>query len=386
MTDAGSDPKTQNRDRVLALLFEQGTLSKPQLAQLTGLSMPTVNTHMKDLTDAGLIEPGEMLSSSGGRPALSYRINPRSRLAVGVDIHRDCIHFCLVDLRAQAVLLQTRTIAYADTTAYVEALGTMIAEFIRDCGFEEARILGVGVTMQAVTDRAGDRIIYSGILPATHFDLAIIREKLQLPVKLCHDVKAEAQAELWLNPEITNGVYVAMSEHLGGALIKNHRIEHGRFGYAGSFEHLTLGHEGRMCYCGRQDCLDTYCSNEALLRGEDPEEFFAALREKGDPAHQKRWDDYLNMLSRALYQMWLLLERRIILGGELAIMLEDDDLNRIEQTILRYCTFTYDDRDIVERAVVLQHAAAIGTALPFLAAVIPEQVRPIEAWPSAINS
>ncbi|MCR5085306.1 MAG: ROK family transcriptional regulator [Succinivibrionaceae bacterium] len=383
MTDPGCDPKAQNRDRVLALLFAQGALSKPQLSQLTGLSMPTINTHMRDLSDAGLIEPGEMLNSSGGRPALSYRINPAARLAIGVDIHRDRLNLCVVDLAGQAVHFRAVDEPYADTSEYSSRLPGHVERFLQDCAIPRGRLLGVGITMQAVTDREGLRIIYSGIVPTAHFDPAPLSERLGLPVRLCHDVKAAAQAELWLNPGITNGVYVAMSEHLGGALIKSHRIEHGRFGYAGSFEHLTLGHEGRMCYCGRQDCLETYCSNEALLRGETPEAFFAALREGGDPSHMRRWDDYLGMLSRGLYQVWLLLERRIILGGELACMLEDEDVARIEQMILRYCTFTYGDRGIVERAVVLRHAAAIGTALPFLAAAIPEQARPIEAWPAA---
>lgn len=382
--DTTLDPKQQNRDRILALFFENQALSKPQIADTLGLSIPTVNAHMKDLEGQGLIGKGELMNSSGGRPAVSYSLIPDSRLAIGVEVRKTVINICLVDLRGKIVKLKNEHTPYVDEADYCVRLGRILDSFIKKCGYPKSSILGIGVTLQAAVDRPGRKIIFSGIIPTAHFNPLPLSKTLGLPVRLCHDVKADAQAELWLNRSINNGIYIALSEHLGGALIKNHRIEHGRYGFAGSFEHMTIGSKGRICYCGRKDCLETYCSMEALLEGEDLNDFFRILRSNKSPAHKRRWKNFLTTLSKGLYQTWLLLERQIILGGEMAYQLLPEDVDTIEKEILKRCSFTYqdveNDQEFVSIATVLEYAAPIGSALPFLAAEVPERCRPIEAW------
>ena len=69
MNDFFIDPKKANKERILGLFFQHEALSKPQIAELTGFSLPTINGHMKDLENMGMIGPGELMDSSGGRPA-----------------------------------------------------------------------------------------------------------------------------------------------------------------------------------------------------------------------------------------------------------------------------------------------------------------------------
>ena len=85
--------------------------------------------------------------------------------------------------------------------------------------------------------------------------------------------------ELWANSELQDAFYLSIGEHLGGALIYRHSIEHGKKGFAGAIEHIEIGNEGRQCYCGRKDCLETYCSISALLSPREKiKEFFNILR------------------------------------------------------------------------------------------------------------
>ncbi|MBQ9273802.1 MAG: ROK family transcriptional regulator [Succinivibrio sp.] len=380
MNDLLTDPKQQNLERVLALFFDHDALSKPQVAELTGLSLPTVVGHIKELESQGLLGRGELLRSSGGRPALSYHLCAEAYMALGVEIRKSYVKMCLCDLRGQVRQMQIIETEYHDSPEYAIWLCDTVYQHLDKWHCLGETLVGVGVTLQAVVDKSGENITFSKIIPTAHFDVSALRSRLKAPVRLCHDVKCEAQAELWHNREITNAIYVALCEHLGGSLIYNRLIEHGRKGYAGAWEHMTMDPQGRQCYCGRRGCLETMCSTEALLQGESMNVFFNKLHQ-GEERYQQRWQTFLSILSRGLYQVWLILERRIILGGDMALWLRDEDVASIEEQIRSQSTFTFQ-KGFVSKAVVHYHAAAIGAALPFLAAYIPEHIRPIEPWES----
>ncbi len=379
MNDFLIDPKKQNKERILGLFFEYEALSKPQIVELTGYSLPTVNGHMKDLEAEGYIGAGELLDSSGGRPAVSYRLQHRSRLAIGVELRKSYIKICLCDLKGEIVNLRNIGVEYEDTTAYFSKLNAYLHDFIDKCGYPKQNILGIGIAFQGVVNKEGNTVIFSKIVPATKMDLKIISKGLSMPVRLCHDVKTAALSEIWHNRNISNAVYIALSEHMGGSLIKSRCIEHGCNGYAGSWDHLTISKHGKLCYCGKRGCLDTYCSMEALLEGETVTDFFNKMRLSQSKEHKKRWKDFLSTLSFGLYTVWLLLERKIILGGDLAMWLQPEDVEFIEKSIIKRSTFTYTE-NFVTKATVLHHAVAIGASLPYLANEIPEHVRPIESW------
>ncbi len=373
------DPKKQNKDRILGLFFEHEVLSKPQIVELTGYSLPTVNGHMKDLEAEGYIGAGELLDSSGGRPAVSYKLQPHSRLAIGVELRKNYIKICLCDLVGELVNLRNIGINYEDSTAYFKNLNSILHDFIDNCGYPKTRILGIGIAFQGVVNKEGNTIIFSKIISATKMDLQVISKDLGVPVRLCHDVKSAALAEIWHNRDFSNAIYIALSEHMGGALIKSRCIEHGRNGYAGSWDHLTINSRGKRCYCGRRGCLDTYCSMDALLQGENVADFFNKMRLNKSQEHKLRWHKFLSTISLGLYTVWLLLERRIILGGDMAMWLQPEDIKYIEKSIMKRSTFTYT-QNFVTKATVLHHAVAIGASLPYLANEIPEHIRPIQSW------
>lgn len=74
-----------NRRKVIQLLFDQhnwneGRLTRPQLAELTGLSKVTVNAIVQELQDAGLLE---LARQEGDRGALG-------RVPQGIQLKREC--------------------------------------------------------------------------------------------------------------------------------------------------------------------------------------------------------------------------------------------------------------------------------------------------------
>lgn len=57
---------------------------------------------------------------------------------------------------------------------------------------------------------------------------------------------------------------VIMGTGVGGGIVINKKIHHGRTNIAGEWGHHTLHQNGNKCYCGKNGCVETYISGPAL--------------------------------------------------------------------------------------------------------------------------
>jgi len=73
---------------------------------------------------------------------------------------------------------------------------------------------------------------------------------------------AEAKLGAGKNSNFVFGVI--MGTGVGGGIIIDGKIYHGRTNIAGEWGHHCLHNEGNSCYCGNQGCVETYISGPAL--------------------------------------------------------------------------------------------------------------------------
>ena len=73
---------------------------------------------------------------------------------------------------------------------------------------------------------------------------------------------AEARLGAGKNSNIVFGVI--MGTGVGGGIIIDGKIHHGRTNIAGEWGHHCLHYQGNSCYCGNQGCVETYISGPAL--------------------------------------------------------------------------------------------------------------------------
>ena len=284
--------KQKNFQKIHALFFQYPVISKPRIVQLLGLSTPTVSTHITELLNQKLIQPSSSMQSQNGRPAIGYSLVPDAKVAFGVEIKFNQVRCAVVDLVGHATNIQEFPLPCSDQANYLEKFCTTIKSYIQSQAYTPEQILGIGISVQAVVNAEGSEMIYSRILPLKTLKAADLSREFALPVRLCHDVECSALSELWFDQNLSDAVYVSIAEHLGGALILNHRIEYGKVGYAGALEHLPCGTEGRKCYCGRQDCIETYCSISALLHKEERPQPSALVEVAGRLAAPWRAEDH----------------------------------------------------------------------------------------------
>ena len=73
---------------------------------------------------------------------------------------------------------------------------------------------------------------------------------------------AEAKLGAGKNSNLVFGVI--MGTGVGGGIVIDGKIHHGRTNIAGEWGHHCLHPEGNICYCGNKGCVETYISGPAL--------------------------------------------------------------------------------------------------------------------------
>ena len=93
-----------------------------------------------------------------------------------------------------------------------------------------------------------------------------LESELKCSIAIDNDANCFAMAEALLgsgkNYETVFGVI--MGTGVGGGLVLNRKIHHGRLFIAGEWGHQVLYPNGRNCYCNKKGCVETYLSGPSL--------------------------------------------------------------------------------------------------------------------------
>lgn len=99
-----------------------------------------------------------------------------------------------------------------------------------------------------------------------------VQKTLHLPCRLDNDANAGALGEYRFGAgrKTRSMFYITLSTGIGGGLVLEGRVHHGRDSLAGEIGHIPVSESGVICACGARGCLETFCSGSAIaLRGRE---------------------------------------------------------------------------------------------------------------------
>nr|WP_288888216.1 ROK family transcriptional regulator [uncultured Blautia sp.] len=360
-----TDIKKNNYSLIYNLLYEQEKLSKQEIANQLHLSLPTVTQNLVALEEAGLIEKGGQFESQVGRRAVAYTVCPQAGIGVGVEILKKQVRILAVDLKGQICGCVEHKLLYRNDDAYYKETADFVSAFIRDSGFGEGQVLGIGFAVQGLTTADGQEIIFGKTLGYTGLKITALSGHLKYPCMFLHDAKCAAATELWNRRDLTDAIYLSIGKHLGGAVIIGGQTVMGKQNHGGAVEHMTLIPGGRPCYCGKSGCMETYCSVNALIHEEETlEEFFTGLRD-GEEEKKRRFDDYLDHLSTAVNNLHMVMDCDVILGGHMAPYLTRADMDILHEKVWEKSAFP-DEEDFIFLSETARDSVPVGAALEFV--------------------
>jgi len=357
------EKKKSNKSRIARFIRKKGSASKPEIAYSLKISMPTVLTAVKDLTEAGVIKESGQYESTGGRKAAALSIVPDNRYAVGIDITANHVSFVLINLNGDILFRKRIRQAYSHCQAYYKSIRDDTDVFIRDSQIEAGRILGVGISLPGIIDKSGKTLVKSHILNVENISLQVLGQYFDREPSYENDASAAAMAEL--GHLRGNAVYLSLSNTVGGAICVNQSLYQGDHFRSAEFGHMILVPRGRSCYCGKKGCMDAYCSAKVLSAASDGslETFFKKLA-AGDAALTSIWEEYLDHLAMAISNLRMCFDCDILLGGYVGGFLEP----YLEELSSRAAQYNGFDRDAsyIRLCRYKKEAAAVGIALTFV--------------------
>src|SRR5688500_5458253 len=121
-----------NQRVTLHAIRVNGSLTRVELAKITGLTLPAIANIMKRLLNDGLVSEAGQLRGGRGQPPTEYVIAPDACFSVGLNIDRDHVTCVLVNFLGETLARRTSDIAFAlpqDVQAlYVRWIEEMLAE------------------------------------------------------------------------------------------------------------------------------------------------------------------------------------------------------------------------------------------------------------------
>lgn len=357
--------KKANTKNVLEFIYGRRKTSKSEIAAQLDLSRPTVSQIVRELTDQGLIAQKGNFESTGGRKAEALVFMPRERIAVGVELLKENFEIVAIDLYGEIIQSEMLMLPFSNTPGYVKTVCEAVTRFVDSLPVDPSHVIGVNIVLQGLISSDGELVTYGKILNCTGMSIRQFKPYLKYPCVMVHDGEAAATVELWFSPDIVNAIFVHIRYNMSGALIIGGKFLKGNELKSGVFEHMTIVPGGRSCYCGKQGCVDTYCTLNALLKpGEPVSKFFAALR-AGVADEVARWDEYLDYLATAIDNLHMMMDYDVILGGILGRFLEPSDIDRLHQLVAARTAFP-TERRFIRIGATAKIPIAAGAALPHI--------------------
>lgn len=263
--------KQLNVSAVLRIIRDNGSLSRAEIAKLTGLTPASVTNITKILIEDKFLIESKIGESSGGRPPIILELNPDARYVIGIGIGVGVIDVVITNLLAKIISKKSMIIGderYDYNLVFAE-LVNLINEVIELSNIERKNILGAGVALHGIVNAKSGESIHSLYYGWKNINIKKrLEEELQLTVYVDNDVRAMALGEslFGATKDISNFVTLNISNGIGAGIIINNTPYYGVDFSAGEIGHIAVELDGDKCNCGNYGCLETVASNNNITK------------------------------------------------------------------------------------------------------------------------
>ncbi|WP_048632412.1 ROK family protein [Mycolicibacterium aurum] len=208
---------------VFAAARQRGPIARDVIAQVTGLSIATVNRQVTALLDAGILRERADLAVSGaiGRPRVPVEVDHEPYLTLGVHIGARTTSIVATDLLGRTLDVVETATPHGGQGAALTAIAGSARRYLSR--WHRRRPLWVGVATGGVVDASTGYLDHPRLGWSDAPVGPVLAESLGLPVSVASHVDAMAGAELLLGVRRPPGraatsLYVYARETVGYAL------------------------------------------------------------------------------------------------------------------------------------------------------------------------
>ncbi|OYY91877.1 MAG: sugar kinase [Sphingomonas sp. 28-66-16] len=353
-------------------------ITKVELAEITGLTPPSMTNITRKLLADGLIVETGRRRGERGQPAVELAINANGAFSVGINIDRDHITMVALDFLGRVRARVAEEIAFAMPEQVIDFFTRNLAAIRASGEVDMDRIAGIGVAIPDDFGRVDMPLRPSDFGIWETFDLRQLFAAHDLDVFIENDASAAAIGELQFGHgrAAQTFFYVLISAGLGGGLVIDGHQVRGASGRSGEIGFLPLG-KARRKPINLQDVVSLSGLFGHLAAAGFPDVGLGGLGKlKGAMAEAAlAWSEKAaDLLCEPILVINAAIDpEAIFIGGRLPAKLVDSLCGRLAVNI-RHRGASLPARAPVLRAALAEDAAAMGAAiLPFSSRFLPSR-------------
>lgn len=365
--------KRINRSVLVRLLRSQPSLSRAQLAQISGLTKSTVSLLVRELLDEGWLTETDVTAAPGlGRPSTPLQIDGRVRGLIGVEVAVETLRVVCVSLLGE--VLNSLEVPLSGTTpaeVCKQAAG-LVARSHATLIQRGMQLCGVGISLPGAFDEATGMLRFAPNLGWRNVDFvpqvtrALAKAGVpKVPVHVQNEADTAALSEYEFSESDANNslIFVSCGVGVGAGIVLNDRLFTGAQGMAGEIGHSILQIDGPLCSCGRKGCAETFFGTRVLDKLADP----------GQGGH------YLGVV---LQNLWTTFNPSMLVVGGPSCHRYPAIVQVAQNTLQAYATSAGMPAPAVRAARYGLLASAVGAA----ALVLHHELRPMHSRTAATNT
>lgn len=260
-----SQVRKYNKSLFMNLMWRNKCLSKSQLAQLSGLTIPAASKILNELLEEGKVEHSATTLSARGHSNGSFLLPSDGAWTLCLCVKPTSIELQLADARLVA---QGRYHQYAiDARAPEQLLESIETVWRQTCKQWPKRRINLALAVHGQVDPVTG---VSQHMPQATWKSPLqlkflLEERIGVEVRVDNDCVMLALAEKWLSRNVLGEFCVINIDYgIGSSFVINGEIFRGNLYGSGQIGHTVIDPDGERCTCGRQGCLETVASLSAL--------------------------------------------------------------------------------------------------------------------------
>src|SRR5579859_6830028 len=321
--------RVMNERAVFERIRLLGPVSRPQLAEATGLSKPTISLALANLERSGLVRHVGHSSGNSGRAALLYEMRPEAGWVVGVDVGRSWLRIALANLAGEVVLRRQERSESRAAKKLVAQIGSLVSSLPVEAGLSYQDVTYTVIGSPGVVDERSGAMRLATNLSGWDGSsvLDALGDRLGSSLAVENDINLAALGEQahGLGKGIPNFVFISVGTGIGMGIVLDGQLHRGARGAAGEIGFLPLG-EGEIGAGGKRGrgSLESVASAEAVVANArrlgmrnvtSAKQVFESTRDS-DKAALTAVRDEAEHLARAVAAITVVLDPElVVLGG-----------------------------------------------------------------------
>jgi glucokinase-like ROK family protein len=261
-----------NKRVILHLIRKAGAISRADIANISGLTAPTVSRIVEHLVnEEKLVSFVGIGESSGGRPPVMVQFNGKENHVIGIDLGATTIRGVLSDLEANFVMeIQIPTDINKGFAAIMTQVADLVEKLLSRRNTNNISVKGVGIAIAGLVNKKNGIVDFSPDFGWMNVDIKKALQK-QISLPFIYDNSSRLMAlgehEYGEGNKYDNFAVVNVGYGIAAGIVVDGIPVKGSVGYAGELGHIIVDRKSNVqCKCGAMGCLEALASGRRIAQ------------------------------------------------------------------------------------------------------------------------